>query len=60
MKDGLRRGSCQPGDAFADQVLHALGDVGFFEKGRAISFGVNQLIELFDLVAELNVQRIRL
>ena len=45
---------------FADQVLHALGDVGLLEEGRAISLRGDQLVELLDLVAELDRQRIRL
>ena len=36
VEDGLGRRARQPGDALGDQVLHALGDVGLLEEGRAI------------------------
>ena len=60
VKDGLRRSSRQPGDALADQVLHALRDVRLLEERRAIALGGDQLVELLDLVAELDRQGIRL
>ena len=60
VEDRLGRGSGQPGNAFADQVLHALRDVRLLEEGRAVAFGGDQFVELLDLVAELDRQRIRL
>ncbi|MGF1613543.1 MAG: hypothetical protein ACFCVA_06410 [Gammaproteobacteria bacterium] len=60
VENRLRGGAGQAGDPLGDEVLHPLGKMGFLEKARAIPLGRNQLIELFDLVAELNGQRIRL
>ena len=54
------RAAGQPGNALADEVLHALGDVGLLEEGRPVTLGADQLIELLDLVAELDGQGIRL
>ena len=34
------------------RILHALGDVGLLEEGFAIPLGVNQLIQLLDLITE--------
>ena len=56
----LGRSARQPGDALADEVLHALGDVGLLEERRAVALGGDQLVELLDLVAELDRQRIGL
>ena len=58
VKDRLRRSTGQPSDALGDQVLHALGDVRLLEERRAIAFGRDQLVELLDLVAELDRQRV--
>jgi len=60
MKDGLGRRSRESGDALADEVLHALGDVGLLKEGVTIAFSGDQLVELLNLVAELYGQRIRL
>ena len=54
VEDGLGRDASEPGDALADEVLHALGDVGLLEERRAVAFGSDQLVELLDLVAELD------
>ena len=35
VEDGLGRSSRQPGNALADEVLHALRDVRLLEEGRA-------------------------
>jgi hypothetical protein len=58
MKDRLRRCACQPGNTFADEVLHALRDKCFREEGRAIFLRANQLVELLDLIAEFDGERI--
>lgn len=60
VEHGLCRSAGEAGDALADQVLHALGDVRLFEEGRAIPLGFDQLIEPLDLVAELDGQRVLL
>ena len=60
VEDRLGRGSGQPGDALADQVLHALRDVRLLEEGSAVAFGGDQLVELLDLIAELDRERVRL
>ena len=46
--------SDQPGNALADKIMHSLSDVRLFEERRSITFGGDQLVELFDLVAELD------
>ena len=60
VEHGLRRRPGKTGDSFADQILHALGDVRLLEKRRPITLGSDQLVELLDLVAELDRQRVRL
>src|SRR5216684_5504595 len=60
VEHGLRRSAGETRDALADQVLHALGDVSFLEESGSIALGCDQLIELLDLVAELDGQRIGL
>ncbi len=39
VKNCLGRRTGQPGKPLADEVLHSLGDVGFFKKVRSIAFG---------------------
>ena len=58
VEDRLGRGPRQPGDALGDEVLHTLSDVRLLEEGRAIALGGDQLIELLDLIAELDRERI--
>ena len=58
VKNGLRGHPCEPGDALGDEVLHALGDFGLLEKLCPLALGVDQLVKLFDLVAELDGQGI--
>ena len=61
VEDGLGRGPGQPGDALGDEVLHALGDVASSRRTAvAVALGGDQLIELLDLIAELDRQRIGL
>ena len=60
VEDGLRGVAGQPGNTFGDQVLHTLGDVGFLEKGCAVSFACNQLIKLFNLITEFYGKSVRL
>lgn len=60
MKDRLSRNTSESGHALADQILHALGNVGFLEVSTAISLRMDQFIELLDLVAEFDGKRIRL
>ena len=60
VKDALGRSASEPGQALADEVLHALGDVGFLEELGAVAFRSDQCIKLLDLVAELDGQRIGL
>ena len=51
---------CEARDALADEILHALGNVRLFEELGAVTLSVDQLIELFDLVAELDGKRVGL
>lgn len=60
MKDRLRGYAGEPRDTLRDEVLHALGDVRFLEEGGAVALGVDQFVELLDLVAELDRQRVGL
>ncbi len=60
VEDGLGGSAGEPGDAFADEVLHALGDVGLLEEGRTVAFVVDQFIELLDLIAEFDGERVGL
>jgi hypothetical protein len=54
MEDGLGGSFGEPGDAFANEVLHALGDVGPLEEGSTVTFLLDQFIELLNLIAELD------
>jgi hypothetical protein len=60
MEDSLAGDPSQAGDAFSDQILHALGDVGLGEESVAIPLAMNQLIELLDLIAESDRQGVGL
>jgi hypothetical protein len=60
VKDTLGRNTSEPGHALADKVLHALSDVGFLEELGAVVFRSDQFVELLDLVAKLDGQRIGL
>jgi hypothetical protein len=60
MEDGLGGDSREAGDAFGDQILHALGDVRLLEEGFAIPLSVNQLIQLLDLIAESDLEGVGL
>src|ERR1035441_4807160 len=60
VKDGLRGCPGEASDAFANEVLHALRDLGLLEELGAIAFGGDQLVELLDLVAELDRKRVGL
>src|SRR5205823_5228386 len=60
MEDGLSRNARKSGDALGDEVLHALRDEGLLEKRGPVALGVNQLVELLDLVAEFDRQRVGL
>ena len=60
VKDALSRNASKPGHALADEVLHALSDVGLLEELGAVAFRSDQFIKLLDLVAELDGQRIGL
>jgi hypothetical protein len=50
MEHGRRGNRREPRNALADEFLHTLRDEGFFKKGGAVAFGVNQFVELLDLV----------
>jgi len=54
VKDALGRNAGESGHALADEVLHALGDVGLLEELGTIAFCSDQFIKLLDLVAELD------
>ena len=54
VEHGLRRRAGEAGDPLADEILHALGDVGALEERRSITLAPDQLVELLDLVAELD------
>ena len=60
VENRLRRGAREPRDPFADQVLHAMRDEGFLEKLAPVAFRGDQLVQLFDLVAELDRDRVGL
>ena len=60
VKDALGRNASESGHALADEVLHALGDVGLLEELGAVAFRSDQFVKLLDLVAELDGQRIGL
>jgi hypothetical protein len=60
MEHGLVRDARKAGNALGHEILHALRDEGLLKKRGAVSLGMNQFIELFDLVAELYGQRIGL
>ena len=60
MKDALGRDAGEPGNALADEVLHALGDVGLLEELGAVAFRRDQFVKLLDLIAELDGERIGL
>jgi hypothetical protein len=60
MENSLGRSTGQTGKPLTDEVLHTLSDVGFLEKGITIPLGGYQLVKLFNLIAELNRQCIRL
>src|SRR5262249_26938290 len=54
VKDTLSRDAGESGHALADEVLHALGDVGLLEELGTVAFRSDQFVELLNLVAELN------
>ena len=54
VENSLRGSAGETGDALADEVLHTLSDVRLLEERCAVTFCGNQLIELFNLVAEGN------
>ena len=56
MEHGLTGHACEAGNAFRDQILHALGYVCLLEEGFPLALDVNQLIELLDLIAEFDCQ----
>ena len=60
VKDTLRGNASKPGYALADEILHALGDVGLLEELAAIAFRRDQFVQLLDLVTELDAERIGL
>lgn len=57
MKHCLRRSTRQSRVALCNQVLHALSDEGLLKELRPIALSRDQLIQLFDLVAQLDRQR---
>jgi hypothetical protein len=57
---GLGRCPGEAGDALANEVLHALCDLSLFEKLGPVALFGDQLVELFDLIAELDRKRIGL
>ena len=57
MKNTLGRHASEPSNALADEVLHALGDVGLLEELGAVTFHSDQFVKLLDLVAELDRER---
>jgi hypothetical protein len=60
MKDRLGRRARQSRNALADKVLHPLRDMRLFEERPAIGFSGDQFVQLLDLVAELDGQRVGL
>ena len=60
MKDRLRGNPGEASNALSDEVLHTEGDVGPFEKDFAVARGVDQFVELLDLVTEFDGQRVGL
>ncbi len=60
VKDGLRRDAGETSSSLADEVLHSLSDVSLFKKLCAVSFRIDQLIELFNLIAQLDREGVQL
>jgi hypothetical protein len=60
VEDRLGRASGKTRDPLIDEVLHTLGDLRLGEEGRPVPFDLDQLVELLDLVAELDRERVRL
>ena len=60
MKDRLAGAPAQPRQPLGDQRAHPFGDVGAGKEGRAVAFGGDQFVKLFDLVADMNVERVLL
>src|SRR5262249_10599165 len=52
VEDGVRRRSGEPRGALADESLHALRNPGALEEGLAAALGLDERVELLDLVAE--------
>src|SRR5690349_6237923 len=48
----------ETGDSFAKEVLHSLGYVRLLEKSGAIALGVNQIVQLLNLITKLNRQSV--
>jgi hypothetical protein len=60
VKYRLRRSTGQTRDALTDEILHALCDVSLFEERCPVTLGSDQLVKLFNLVAEFDRERVRL
>jgi hypothetical protein len=60
VKDALCGNASEPGYGLADEILHALGDVGLLKELAAIAFRRDQFVKLLDLVTELDAERIGL
>ena len=60
VEDGLRRLACKPGQPERHQLLHPGGDRGPGEVGGPVALGVDQLIQLLDLVTDRNRLCVRL
>ena len=60
MENGLSGNAGKASDTLSDEVLHALRDECFLEELRAVALGVDQFVELLNLVAELDGKRVGL
>jgi hypothetical protein len=58
VKDGLRGATGEARDALADQALHTFGDVRARKECFPILFVGDQFVQLLDLVAELDRERV--
>lgn len=60
VEDGLSGDAGKTRHTLGNEVLHTLRDEGLLEKRGAVTLGMDQFVELLDLVAEFDGQRVGL
>ena len=60
MENRLRGSAGQPGGALADEIEHAMGYECLGKERLTIALGDYQLVKLLDLIAQFDVERVRL